>query len=98
MVREGLRAPKIQNAILGQIFKDFRYLYWDGFTGDTGFIGESGTVGGKDADHVDFVTSRPSRMAAASRRTASRMRCPSPLTEVGYALRVSDENSDYLEL
>lgn len=97
MVREGLRTPKIQNAILGQIFKDFRYLYWDGFTGDTGFIGESGMVGGKDADHVDFVTSRPSRMAQLEEERVQDP-VPSPLTEVGYALRVSDENSDYLEL
>jgi len=97
MVREGLRAPKIQNAILGQIFKDFRYLYWDGFTGDTGFIGESSMVGGKDADHVDFVTSRPSRLAQLEEERADDP-IPSPLTEVGYALRVSDENSDYLEL
>ena len=97
MVREGLRTPKVQNAILGQIFKDFRYLYWDGFTGDTGFIGESGMVGGKDADHVDFVTSRPSRMAQLDEENVQDP-VPSPLTEVGYALRMSDENSDYLEL
>ena len=97
MVREGLRTPKVQNAILGQIFKDFRYLYWDGFTGNTGFIGESGMVGGKDADHVDFVTSRPSRMAQLDEERVQDP-VPSPLTEVGYALRVSDENSDYLEL
>ncbi len=97
MVREGLRTPKIQNAILGQIFKDFRYLYWDGFTGDTGFIGETGMVGGKDADHVDFVTSRPSRMAQLEEESVHDP-VPSPLTEVGYALRINDDNSDYLEL
>ena len=97
MVREGLRAPKVQNAILAQIFRDFRYLYWDGFTGDTGFIGESGMVGGKDADHVDFVTSRPSKLAQLEEERSDDP-VASPLTEVGYALRVSDENSDYLEL
>ncbi len=97
MVREGLRTPKIQNAILGQIFRDFRYIYWDGFTGNTGFVGRSREAGGKEADAVDFVTCRPSRTAHLEDETA-RDNMPSPITEVGYACRVNDENPDYLEL
>lgn len=97
MVREGLRAPKIQNAILGQILKDFRYLYWDGFSGDTGLVGKNHEVHGMDADVIDFVTARPSRAAQAD-EDALRDAPPSPITEVGYALRANDENSDYLEL
>ena len=97
MVREGLRAPKVQNAILGQIFRDFRYLYWDDFTGDTGFVGKNKELGGKEADIIDFVTSRPSRTSHLSDESA-RDDLPSPLTEVGYALRQNDENPDWLEL
>ena len=97
MVREGLRVPKIQNAILGQIFRDFRYLYWDGFSGNAGFVGINKDIGGKEADAVDFVTARPSRTAHMSDDQA-RDNIPSPLTEVGYALRVNDRNSEYLEL
>jgi len=97
MVREDLRRPKITNAILGQVFKDFRYLYWDGFTGNTGFIGESGTESGKDADHIDFVTARPSRMAQLEEESLTDP-VASPVTEVGYALRANEDNSDYLEL
>ena len=97
MVRDGLRTPKVQNAILGQIFKDFRYLYWDGFVGDTGFIGRNGMIGGMEADSIDFVTTRPSRTAQYE-EDALRDARPSPITEVGYALRQNDQNSDYLEL
>ena len=97
MVRDGLRSPKIQNAILGQIFKDFRYLYWDGFVGDTGFIGKNLMEGGMDADSINFVTARPSRTAQLE-EDALRDPVPSPITEVGYALRRNEENNDYLEL
>ena len=97
MVREGLRAPKVQNAILGQVFRDFRYLYWDGFTGDAGFVGKSREVGGKEADVIDFVTARPSRTAHIHDELA-KDHVPSPLTEVGYALRQNDDNPDWLEL
>jgi len=97
MVREDLRTPKIQNAILAQIFKDFRYLYWDGFVGDTGFIGKTHMIAGMDADSIDFVTSRPSRTAQFE-EDALRDPVASPLTEVGYALLVNEENSDYLKL
>ena len=98
MVREGLRRPKIQNAILGQILRDFRYLHFDGsLVGDAGFIGKNKEVGGKDADIIDFVTARPSRNAHIH-DDGARDDIPSPLTEVGYALRMNDENSDWLEL
>lgn len=94
IVRQGLRAPKIQNAILGQIFRDFRYLYWDGFAAEGGFIGRNSDVGGREADNIDFVTARPSRIAR-SEDLSDLDTEPSPLTEVGYALR---ENNGYLEL
>jgi hypothetical protein len=97
MVREGLRASKVHNAILGQIFKDFRYIWWDGFTGDTGFFGSSHSLGGMEADAIDFVTARPSRTAQMD-PDAPKDAPPSPITEVGYALRVSEKNPDYLEL
>jgi prepilin-type N-terminal cleavage/methylation domain-containing protein len=97
MVREGLREPKVKNAILGQIFRDFRYLYWDGLAGNAGFVGTDRSVAGKEADSVDFVTARPSRGAHMEDEQA-RDQIPSPLTEVGYALRPNDENSDWLEL
>jgi prepilin-type N-terminal cleavage/methylation domain-containing protein len=97
MVREGLRAPKIENAILGQIVRDLRYLYWDGFVGNTGFIGRNSQVGGKDADSLDFVTARPSRVARAEEGGA-RDELHSPVTEVGYALRQNPNDPDSLEL
>jgi prepilin-type N-terminal cleavage/methylation domain-containing protein len=97
MVRRDLREPKIVNAILGQVFRDFRYLYWDGFAGNAGFVGRNRDVAGKDADTVDFVTARPSRTAHTF-DDAARDEIPSPITEVGYALRANDKNSDWLEL
>lgn len=97
MVREGLREPKITNAILGQIFRDFRYLYWDGLKGNGGFVGRNRDVSGKEADSIDFVTARPSRTAHTFDE-AARDEIPSPVTEVGYALRPNDENPEWLEL
>jgi len=83
--REGLKTPKVANAVLGQIFKDFRYIYWGGLSGDAGFLGKNGTLAGMDADKVSFITARRTRLTgseadgvrAADERT-------SPLTEVGY--------------
>lgn len=54
-------------------------------------------MGGKDADTVDFVTARPSRTAHTDEE-AVRDAVPSPVTEVGYALRQNDENGEWLEL
>ena len=61
VVQDSLRGPKVANAILAQIFKDFRYIYWGGFTGNAGFRGKAVSRGGKDADQVSFVTTRPTR-------------------------------------
>ena len=99
IANENLRAPKFQNAIFSQIFKDFRYIYWGGFTANGGFRGKAGTRGGKDADVVNFVTARTTRTVGTEedgqRREEDRT---SPLTEVGYACRNNDEDSDYIEL
>lgn len=97
MLRTDLRSPKIQNAILAQIVRDFRYLYWDGFSGNTGFFGRRRDVGGKRGDVIDFVTCRPSRTAQMHDDTAPDD-VASAITEVGYACRVNEENSDWLEL
>lgn len=97
MVREDLRKPKVENAVLRQIVGDFRYLYWDGFSGNTGFIGRSRTIGGMEADSIDFVTARRSRTAHTV-EGESRELPPSPVTEVGYALRQNDSNPEWMEL
>lgn len=99
IANENLRAPKFANAIFSQIFKDFRYIYWGGFTGNAGFRGKASTRAGKDADIVSFVTARQTRTVGSEddgqRRETDRT---SPLTEVGYACRVNDEDSGFLEL
>lgn len=96
---EQLRAPKMANAIFQQIFKDFRYIYYGGLTGDAGFRGTNDSLGGKDADKVDFITTRRTRTIGAddSGRLTEKDRI-SPVTEVGYALRHSDTNPGYREL
>ncbi|MDJ0974863.1 MAG: type II secretion system protein, partial [Planctomycetota bacterium] len=96
---EELSRPKIANAILGQIFKDFRYIWWGGMTGNVGFLGKNGTRAGKDADVVHFITARRTRITGSeddgSRREDDR---PSPLSEVGYALKSNDVEGDGLWL
>ncbi len=98
---EELSKPKIANAVLGQIFKDFRYIWWGGITGDAGFLGKNATRAGKEADIVHFVTARRTRITGSEddgqRREDDR---PSPLSEVGYALKSNEAegNGLWLEL
>ena len=93
-----LATPKVENAVLGQIFKDFRYLWFGGLVGDAGFVGKDGTRAGKDADQVHFITARPSRIASIDEGSTTQRQGqrPSPLTEVGYAFKVNDEEGDGL--
>ncbi len=95
-----LATPKVENAVLGQIFKDFRYLWFGGLVGDAGFVGKDGTRAGKDADQVHFITARPSRVASIEdgSTTQRQGQRASPLTEVGYAFRINDEDGDGLWL
>lgn len=96
---EALRGPTVANAIFQQIFKDFRYIYYGGLTGDGGFKGNNDTLGGQPADRVDFITTRRTRTIGAEDdgRISEKDRI-SPLTEVGYALRNSDTHPGYREL
>ncbi len=99
MVYEELRKPKVANAVLGQIFKDFRYIYYGGLVGDAGFRGKARTMSGMDADRVSFITARRTRtVGAEDSGERSKDTRESPLTEVGYACRPNDENADWLEL
>jgi hypothetical protein len=97
---KGLTTPKVSNAVLGQVFKDFRYIWWGGLTGDAGFLGKNGSRAGMDADKVHFITARRSRFASVvegSREANQRM---SPLSEVGYALKLNENEGggEWLEL
>ena len=95
-----LATPKVENAVLGQIFKDFRYLWYGGLVGDAGFVGKDGTRAGKDADQVHFITARPSRIASIEEGSTTQRQGqrPSPLTEVGYAFKVNEDDGDGLWL
>ncbi len=96
---EQLRRPKIANAIFSQIFRDFRYIYWGGITGNAGFRGKANTMSGNDADTVQFITARLTRTTALEEGEQRKGEEPaSPLTEVGYALRNNDDEPQYLEL
>jgi len=99
LVQDELRGPKVANAILAQIFKDFRYIYYGGLTGDTGFRGKSVSQSGMDADRVAFVTARRTRTVGTEDdgRRGEEDR-ESPLTEVGYACRPNPDQPQWLEL
>ena len=66
IVLSGLRRPKVSNAVISQIVKDLRYLWFGGLTGNAGFVGRSQQVGGRDGDRIDFITARPHRTATWS--------------------------------
>jgi prepilin-type N-terminal cleavage/methylation domain-containing protein len=98
LVRVGLKAPKVQNALLSQILRDFRYLYWTDFTGGAGFLGQSRTVASRDGDRVDFVTARRTRIARPDEGEASHDIGASPLAEVGYACRANEQHGEWITL
>lgn len=97
MVLDGLRRPKVANALLAQLVKDLRYLWFGGLTGNAGFVGRSGNVGGKDADRLDFLTARPARSVPLDEENRSEDAPQAALAEVGYAFRQRDDGR-YLEL
>ncbi|MDF1702219.1 MAG: prepilin-type N-terminal cleavage/methylation domain-containing protein [Planctomycetota bacterium] len=99
MVYDELQGPKVANAILAQIFKDFRYIYYGGLQGESGFRGKAVKMAGMDADRVAFITARRTRTVGTEddgRRTDDDRE--SPLTEVGYACRPHPRHSQWLEL
>ncbi len=93
LARDALHTPKVANAVLAQIFKDFRYASFPGLTGDAGFLGKSNNLAGMDADRVDFITTRPGRLTGADDDGQQREQDKtSPLSEVGYACRVNEDD------
>ena len=99
MVQDELQGPKVANAILAQIFKDFRYIYYGGLQGEAGFRGKAIKMAGMDADRVAFITARRTRTVGTEddgRRTDDDRE--SFLTEVGYACRPHPKHSQWLEL
>ena len=99
IVYDELQKPKVANAILSQIFKDFRYIYWGGLTGNAGFRGKAQQKAGMDGDRVAFITARRTRTVGSeddgNRRGEDR---ESPLTEVGYACKPNERHGQWLEL
>ncbi len=99
IVQDSLRGPKVANAILAQVFKDFRYIYWGGLAGDTGFRGKAVHLSGMDADRVAFITARRTRtVGSQDDGKRSEQEPESPLTEVGYACRPNAKFAQWLEL
>lgn len=98
VIESRLEAPKQAAAMLDQVFRDFRYVYYrEGlFPSGAGFDGKSHSLSGRDADRVDFVTARTSRHAELEDAPSSSSKADSPLTEVGYAVRQGE--GQYLEL
>lgn len=97
MIIEGLRRPKVANAIMSQIVKDLRYLWFGGLTGNAGFVGASGNKNGKDADSMHFITARVARSVPLDEENRSEEAPQAALAEVSYALRSRDDGR-YLEL
>jgi prepilin-type N-terminal cleavage/methylation domain-containing protein len=97
-VREGLEGPSVEQAILDQIMRDFRYVYYRAgqLPADAGFWGRSKQIGGRDADRVDFLTCRSSKVATLE--DADQPTGDSPVSEAGYALRANDADARWLGL
>ena len=99
MILEELEPPKVEDAILEMVARDLRFLYYRAglFPADGGFWGRTKQMNGHDADRIDFITARTSRVAQLEDATAGQPG-DSPLTEVGYACRPNDANGRWLEL
>lgn len=96
-VMNGLRKPKVANALLSQFVRDLRYLWFGGLTGNAGFVGRHRVVNGKDADRIDFVAARPVRSVVLDEENAAEDQAHAELGEVGYAFRPRDDGR-YIEL
>jgi len=97
-IRDGLEGPKIEIAILDEIVRDLRFVYFrpGQFTSDGGFWGRNRTPNGKDGDRIDFLTCRRSRRAELEDTNQAQVNAP--LVEVGYACRPNEKYPDLLEL
>lgn len=97
-IHDGLAGPKVEQAILDQILRDFRFVYYRAgqMPGDAGFWGRAKQSGPRDADVVDFLTCRPSKVATLE--DADQPAGDAPLSEVGYALRTNADRGEWLEL
>lgn len=97
-MREELEGPKVETAILDELTRDLRFIYYrpGQLPGDAGFWGRDRTPNGLDGDRIDFLTCRPSRVAALEE--ASGAQANAPLIEVGWACRPSERYDRMLEL
>jgi len=97
---EGLEGPKTENAILGEILSDLRFIYYrpGQFANNAGFWGRNRQVAGKEADRIDFLTCRASRTAELEDAGDLRRPVNAPIVEVGYACRPSDAKPEWIEL
>jgi prepilin-type N-terminal cleavage/methylation domain-containing protein len=98
-ITEGLEGPRIENAVLDEIIRDLRFVYYrpGQFPADAGFWGRDRQVSGKDGDRIDFLTCRASRTAELEEAQEQRQ-VNAPLVEVGYACRPNDENNEWIEI
>ncbi len=97
-IHESLEGPKVEQALLDQILRDFRFAYYRAgqFPADAGFWGHAKQSGPRDADVVDFMTCRPSKVATLE--NADEPTGDAPVSEVGYALRPNPSQAEWLEL
>jgi prepilin-type N-terminal cleavage/methylation domain-containing protein len=97
-IREDLEGPKIESAILDEIIRDLRFVYYrtGQFPADAGFWGRSRNINGKSGDRLDFLTCRRSRLAELEETNQAQVNAP--LVEVGYACRASETHPELLEL
>lgn len=97
-IRDGLEGPKLETAILDEIIRDLRFVYFRAgqLPADAGFWGRDRKVAGREADRVDFLTCRRSRLAQLEDTNQSLVNAP--LIEVGYACRDSEKYPGLIEL
>jgi hypothetical protein len=98
-IREDLEGPKLESAVLDELIRDLRFVYFrpGQLGGDAGFVGRNRTASnGRDGDRLDFLTCRRSRMPDLD--DTNQAQIDSPIVEVGWACRTSDEDSRLLEL
>src|SRR5947207_7791534 len=60
-VREDLEGPKLETAVLDELIRDLRFVYFrpGQLAADAGFVGRNRTApNGRDGDRLDFLTCR----------------------------------------
>ena len=96
-IDEEMAGVEVGPTILDMIERDLMALHIYNVEGNRILRGGTQSLGGHDADHIDFLADVNSSITH-SKLYEENEKTRSPVTEVGYRVRTNPDNQDFLEL